>query len=524
MSRSALGNSLLLSLLAAAAAALGYWQRDPWWQGAPSSLRLGLAGLALVAFALLCFFCLRSRETRVGDGQGILLLWASQTGFAMQLAEQGAAALVQAGVSAHALPMEAANAAMLRQHRRVLLIASTTGEGDCPEHAVSFLPGLQAELLAGVEYAVLALGDSRYQAFCAYGKQLDEAMREAGAVALFPRIDVDAGNPKALDAWQDQLSELAGGAALATPAFAEPQPWRLMARQCLNPGGVADSAWEITLTGENMDWQAGDVAVITPCNAPQRVREWLLETQLDGETQIDRHGTLISLQDLLAYARLPAAESIAGKTAAEIAAQIVPLPVREYSIASIPAEGSLKLLVRQMRDAQGELGLGSGWLTAHAPLGSEIWLRLRSNPAFHDTLPDAPMILIGSGTGIAGLRAHLAARAARGMGRNWLLFGERQVAHDFHFEAELLHWQRQGLIEHLDTAFSRDGNACRYVQHVLAEHSARLREWVAQGAVIYVCGSLQRMAPAVDAVILQTLGKTLHDQLQAEGRYRREVY
>ncbi|MDO4708740.1 MAG: sulfite reductase subunit alpha [Pseudomonadota bacterium] len=524
MSRSALGNSLLLSLLAAAAVALGYWQREPWWQGAPDTSRLWLAGMAVVAFALLCFFCLRSRDRFSGDGQGILLLWASQTGFAMQLAEQGAAALKQAGVPAHALPLEAANADMLRQHRRVLLLASTTGEGDCPEHAMPFLPSLKGQALAGVEYAVLALGDSRYQAFCAYGKQLDAAMCEAGAAALFPRIEVDAGNPKALEAWHNQLSELAGGAALAAPMFAEPQPWRLMARECLNPGGVADSAWAITLTGENMDWQAGDVAVITPCNAPQRVREWLLETRLDGETRIDRHGTLISLQDLLAYARLPAVESIAGQSLEEIAAHLVPLPMREYSIASIPAEGELRLLVRQTFDAHGQLGLGSGWLTAHAPLGSEIWLRIRSNPAFHDSHADAPMILIGSGTGIAGLRAHLAARAARGMGRNWLLLGERQAAHDFHFRDDFARWQQQGIIEHLDTAFSRDGGAHRYVQHALAAHSARLRDWVAQGAVIYVCGSIERMGPAVDAVILQTLGKTLHDQLQAEGRYRREVY
>lgn len=510
-----MGNGLLLLLLAAAAAALGFWQQGPWWQAAPGTARLWLAAAVIAAFALLCFFCLRDRRLLANDGDGLLLLWASQTGFAMQLAEQGAEAFKQAGMSAHALPLEAANAAMLRQHRRVLLIASTTGEGDCPDHAAGFLSSLKGQTLAAVEYAVLALGDSRYQAFCAYGKQLDAAMREAGASALFPRIDVDAGHPGALAAWQQQLARLAGEAEWDAPLLPEYQPWQLAARHCLNPGSVGEEAWQISLKHETLDWQPGDVAVIAPRNAPERVDKWLQDSGLLADAR---------LRELLAVSRLPEPHSLAGQSIDDIAARLVPLPVREYSIASIPAEGELRLLVRQTFDEQGRLGLGSGWLTAYAEVGGEVMLRIRSNPAFHDSHADAPMILIGSGTGIAGLRAHLAARAARGMRGNWLLFGERQAAHDFHFEADLNRWQREGIIEHLDTAFSRDSAERRYVQHVLAGQAARLREWVAQGAVIYVCGSLARMAPEVDAVIRQTLGDALHARLLAEGRYCREVY
>ncbi|PJK12960.1 sulfite reductase subunit alpha [Lysobacteraceae bacterium NML120232] len=515
MSRTRIGNSLLLLLLAGAALALARWQTAPWWQGAPGSTRVLLALLVALAFGGVCVLCLRRPRIATDTDSGILLLWGSQTGFAMQLAEQGAAALKQAGLAAHAMPLEAADAALLRAHRRVLLIASTTGEGDCPDHAAGFLPGLQNQTLAGVEYAVLALGDSRYQQFCAYGKQLDEAMRAAGASVLFARIEVDAGNPKALAAWQHQLSCLAGDAELAAPLLPEYQAWRLQARHCLNPGSVGDAAWQISLTREAMHWQAGDVAVIAPRNAPERVRTWLAATGLMADA---------AQQAALAAARLPDPQQVVGQNLEEIIAQLVPLPMREYSIASIPAEGELRLLVRQTFDQQGQLGLGSGWLSTYAEVGSDIWLRVRSNPAFHAPGADTPMILIGSGTGIAGLRAHLAARAELGAHRNWLLFGEREKAHDFHFRAELEHWQQAGIITHLDTAFSRDSATRRYVQHVLAEQAERLREWVAQGAVIYVCGSLERMAPAVDAVILQTLGKPLHDQLQAEGRYRREVY
>jgi len=133
-------------------------------------------------------------------------------------------------------------------------------------------------------------------------------------------------------------------------------------------------------------------------------------------------------------------------------------------------------------------------------------------------------VLIGNGTGIAGLRAHLRARIDAGARRNWLLFGERHRAHDFHFGDELEQWRRDGGIEHLDTVFSRDGGPHRYVQDLLAAQAGRLRRWVDHGATVLVCGSLQGMAPAVDAVIAQVLGREPKEQLVRERRYRRDVY
>src|SRR5690606_17698752 len=137
---------------------------------------------------------------------------------------------------------------------------------------------------------------------------------------------------------------------------------------------------------------------------------------------------------------------------------------------------------------------------------------------------EAPLILIGNGTGIAGLRAHLRARIEAGARRNWLLFGERNLAHDFHFGDELRQWQREGWLERLDTVFSRDGGPFHYVQDALAAHAGELRDWVEQGATILVCGSLHGMAPAVDAVIAQALGNDAHETLRIAGRYRRDVY
>jgi sulfite reductase (NADPH) flavoprotein alpha-component len=201
-----------------------------------------------------------------------------------------------------------------------------------------------------------------------------------------------------------------------------------------------------------------------------------------------------------------------------------PLPHREYSIASIPAEHRLDLLVRQQVGADGRPGLGSGWLCEHAAVGGTIALRLRANPGFHPPADARPLILIGNGTGIAGLRAHLAARIAAGATRNWLLFGERHAAHDNHFAHDLQHWQETGGIERLDAVYSRDGGRHRYVQDALADAAETLRAWIGAGASLYVCGSLRGMAPAVDAVLEQVLGADVREALLLAGRYRRDVY
>ena len=177
-----------------------------------------------------------------------------------------------------------------------------------------------------------------------------------------------------------------------------------------------------------------------------------------------------------------------------------------------------------MLRADGTPGIGSGWLCDYAPVGGEIALRLRSNPNFHAPDPTKPMILIGNGTGIAGLRAHLKQRIAVGARRNWLLFGERNSDRDFFYCDEILLWQAQNHIERLDLAFSRDQTESVYVQKKLLAATDPLREWVEAGASIYVCGSLAGMAPGVDGALRRILGDANVESMLTEGRYRRDVY
>jgi sulfite reductase (NADPH) flavoprotein alpha-component len=168
--------------------------------------------------------------------------------------------------------------------------------------------------------------------------------------------------------------------------------------------------------------------------------------------------------------------------------------------------------------------VASGWLTQHATRGDTIRLRVRVHPRFR--LGDnaaRPLILIGNGSGLAGLRSHLKARADRAQ-RNWLLFGERNAAHDFHYREQIEAWREQGVLERVDMVFSRDQRQRLHVQHALRNAAQAVREWVDDGAAIYVCGSLEGMAAGVDAALVDIIGAEALERLNDEGRYRRDVY
>jgi sulfite reductase (NADPH) flavoprotein alpha-component len=154
-----------------------------------------------------------------------------------------------------------------------------------------------------------------------------------------------------------------------------------------------------------------------------------------------------------------------------------------------------------------------------------VRLRLRAHERFSlGENARRPLLLIGNGSGLAGLRGLLRARIGLGVRENWLLFGERNAAHDFLLRGELEGWRDGGWLERLDLAFSRDQAARVYVQDVLRAQASTVREWVARGAAIYVCGSLQGMAGGVHAALGEILGDGVLEELGVEGRYRRDVY
>ncbi|MFT4242032.1 MAG: sulfite reductase subunit alpha, partial [Acidovorax sp.] len=408
----------------------------------------------------------------------LLVAFASQTGQAEELARETARLLHTAGEPVQLCALGAVDAALLARTRRALFIASTYGEGDAPDNAAAFALDGAAPQLPHLQYGLLALGDRQYTHFCAFGRQLDGWLRARGAVPLFERVEMDNGDPAALTAWQHQLAQVASLGELpaelpawqAAPGFAD---WTLAARRHLNPGSAGAPVFHVELAppqgGAAAAWESGDLAQVRAPADPQHPRE--------------------------------------------------------YSIASIASDGRVHLVVRVARRGDGTPGVASSWLANGAALGGAVTLRLRAHSNFR--LQDnaaRPLILIGNGTGIAGLRGHLRARAAAGAGPNWLIYGERNADHDFLYRDEIASWQASGVLQRLDLAFSRDQAERVYVQHRLAQAADALRDWVQAGAALYVCGSLQGMAQGVDDALAALMGREQVAQLLRSGRYRRDVY
>jgi sulfite reductase (NADPH) flavoprotein alpha-component len=440
-------------------------------------LRWGGALLLSASYLAMCAGYLRAARARArvdAAPADWLVVYASQTGSAETLAQRSAALLATGGLAARAACISSLDEASLRGASRILFIASTYGEGDAPDTAARFagrLMGAHADL-AHLHYAVLALGDRSYANFCGFGRALDAWLSKAGATPLFGRIDVDRGDSASLENWQHHLARLAGtddAPGWEAPAYAD---WRIAERELLNPGSAGGPLYRLALApadGVVPDWEAGDLAQVSPPADPEHPRE--------------------------------------------------------YSIASIPSDGRLELLVRLQRHEDGSAGAASGWLCEGAAMDDVVRLRVREHQRFR--LGDnarRPLILIGNGSGLAGLRGLLRARIGLGVRENWLLFGERNRAHDFLLRSELEGWQSSGWLARLDLAFSRDQQERLYVQDVLRAQAPQVREWVEPGVAIYVCGSLQGMAGGVHEALREILGSETVEQLAADGRYRRDVY
>ncbi len=440
------------------------------------------AGVVLLAYFVLCYLCLRrpsaTKEVTLSDAT-TLIGYASQSGSAQQLAEQQAEQLAE---RVAVLPLNQITVDDLTQVKRALFVVSTYGEGEPPDNGLVFAKRLLTSShdhnFSQLHFAVLALGDKNYQHFCAFGLALHEGLLRHKAKPLFEMITVDQLKHSQLQQWQQQL--IAVGMTDSTSNFQlneTPETlWKLDSREEINSGSPGGPVFHLRLVPADdtpVHWHAGDIATIT----------------------------------------LPSAESAARNT------------YREYTIASLPEDRALELVIRQLHKDNGELGAGSGWLTQKLQDGESIALRLRNNPSFYPPEDTQPMILIGNGTGIAGLRAHLKYRQQRpDTCRNWLIFGERTQQYDRLFKDELEQWQGNGNLEKLDCVFSRDTDGGGYVQDRLLQRWPEISSWLDQGAAFYICGSATGMAPAIHRLLLDKLGEAQLENLLLEGRYRCDVY
>jgi len=359
--------------------------------------------------------------------------------------------------------------------------------------------------------------------------------------------------------------------------------------ELLTAAGSEKETRHIELSLEDgMTYTPGDAVGIIPENRLEAVAEALAATGFKGDERVlDHYKVEISLEEAFRtrlsigkltrgsvgqYAKLaPATEGLKALTGPEnkaraeeycwgrefvdlatdfpqvvtepqqlfnVLARLVP---RLYSIASSQAlhADNVQTTVRVVRyDSHGKnrQGVASGQLGDRAAVGATMPIFLHSNNNFRlpaDTT--APVIMIGPGTGIAPFRAFLEERQATGQkGDNWLFFGEQREALDYLYKDQFLGMRQDGVLTHLDTAFSRDQAKKVYVQDRMREKAAELYKWLERGAYFYVCGDATRMAKDVKTALLDVIAQGSNGTLEQaneylaamkkQKRYQRDVY
>ncbi|RUT45606.1 assimilatory sulfite reductase (NADPH) flavoprotein subunit [Paenibacillus anaericanus] len=248
--------------------------------------------------------------------------------------------------------------------------------------------------------------------------------------------------------------------------------------------------------------------------------------------------TYLSERDLL---DLVEDYSLQGVDASEFVAQLRKIPARLYSISSSPQAfpDEVHVTVRSVRyEAKGRdrYGVCSVQLAERIQPGDTLPVYIQHNDNFK--LPengDTPIIMIGPGTGVAPFRAFLGEREEAGAtGKTWLFYGDQHFATDFLYQLDWQRWLKDGVLTHMDVAFSRDTDKKVYVQHRMLEQSQEIYQWLQNGAVVYVCGDENKMAHDVHAALITILEQEgglgpaeaveYLTQMQQKKRYQRDVY
>jgi len=393
----------------------------------------------------------------------VLIFVASEGGSTWGFAQALQDALAQSGHRVHTGPLE--HFQTTPATRQVLVLAATYGEGQAPAHASDALQHIAKLTASAVPVTVLGFGDRQYPAFCAFAEALEKVLRARGWPALLPLESIHQQSAQQFARWGQALAQ-----ALGEPLALDYVP-------------------RVPLT-----------------------------TTL----------TLVARQDYRAHSDEPTAilrfawpeqHGLAHFAAGDLVGIVAPgsaVP-RFYSLASGSKDGFLEICVRLLPG-----GLCSTHLLG-LQLGDSIAAFIRSNPGFVLPRTRRPVLLIGAGTGVAPLAGFIR-RNDRHTPMH-LYFGGRDPAQDFYFGPEIQGWLGEGRLASVQTVFSRIPEGGGYVQDALRRDAERLRDLLAHGALVRVCGSramAKGVAEALDA-ILAPLQLSVA-QLKAKERYADDVF
>lgn len=343
---------------------------------------------------------------------------------------------------------------------------------------------------------------------------------------------------------------------------------------------------ELSLEGSGLVFEPGDSLGVMPSNCPDLVAELIQTLKLKPDEPVVTHEGEMTLQNALSHAyeittltrpfiakyaeRAQANElnalllednkkqltefiygrdiidlvqrfPVEGITPGEFIGLLRKLPPRLYSIASSYQANSDEVhltiaAVRYESYGRPRKGVASVHFAERLAEGDTVPIYVDANKNFKlPADPNAPIIMIGPGTGVAPFRAFVEEREALDAGgQNWLFFGDQHFTTDFLYQIEWQRWLKDGVLTRMDVAFSRDTEHKVYVQHRMLEKSKDLYAWLQEGAYLYVCGDAERMAHDVHAALIAIVAKEggVSSQkageyikgLQKDKRYQRDVY
>lgn len=411
----------------------------------------------------------------------VTLLYGSESGNAEGLALKAKKTAAKLGYDAKVADMADVEPALLAKMQNVIVFVSTWGEGDPPQRAADFYKGLMddaAPRLDGLQFSVLALGDTAYADFCATGRKIDARLETLGARRIADRIDLDLDFAKSAADWTEKaLSALkpaeddrvvrvdfkSTGTAIGAGEYETDEPIytadapaeaEISALVNLNGTGSTRETWhvELSVADDAFRYQPGDAIGVVPQNDPELAAQLLNATGLasDGgllKTLVDRFDiTTLSRPVVQAYAKLTGRADVSGLSEPEafsayaadrqlvdlfadhpeklspqqLTGLLRPLPGRLYSVASSLAahEGEAHLLVGAVRwqsHGRKRNGVASTFFADRRKVGQSA--RIYVKPNRHFRLPadgNRPIIMIGAGTGLAPYRGFVEQRLADG--------------------------------------------------------------------------------------------------------------